>query len=698
PIGATLLDFGLAKPAAPPASLAAMTVTHAGPTVTQEGTIVGTFQYMSPEQVEGKELDGRSDIFSLGAVLYEMVTGKKAFEGKSQLSVASAILEKDPPPISSIKPMMPPALDHAICRCLAKDREERWQTARDLMLEMKWLSGSARGVVATSAAGAPARRGKLGWLVAGILAVALVATIISWRRSIPSLQTRYFFAPLPLTARDIAFAPDGRSAAIVGDSETARKHVLWIYELGSQSGRSLANTEGADYPFWSPDGKSIGFFADGQLKKLEVSTGLVRAICDAPAGRGGAWNKDDVIIFSPHARMGGVVRVLASGGTPQPATEVDAARGETSHRWPVFLPDGNHFLFMAANFSGFKDVDAIFVGSLDAKEKKLIVNAEANAAYAAPGYLVYYRDKTLLAQPFDANSLTLRGEPTDIFTGIQFTRQVKKVAFAVSNDGILLAQSGGAGTIGLSQPKWFDRTGKVLGELDKPGVYENVAISPNGRGVAADRIDLASLNMDVWTYDSGRDASARRFTFDPGYDGASVWSPDGRQLLFSSNRRRALDLYIKNADGVEVERDVFHDDFDKLANDWSRDGKYILFRHADELWYLTLPAYTPRPFLKTAGILQNGQFSPDGKWVAYNSNETGRWEIYVTSFPEPHGKWQISSSGGEQPRWRGDSRELFYLSSDGRMMAVTINASSGFSAGTPVALFQASPRQPVSYL
>jgi Tol biopolymer transport system component/tRNA A-37 threonylcarbamoyl transferase component Bud32 len=697
--GAKLLDFGLAKPAVASANGATLTtaLTESTP-ATKEGSVVGTFQYMSPEQVEGKEVDGRSDIFSLGAVLYEMVTGKKAFEGKSQLSVASAILEKEPVPITAVKPLTPPALDHAIRRCLAKDREERWQTARDVMLEMKWLSDSASRLVETSAAGVPARRGKLQWLVAGVLGVALVATVILWQRSIPLPQTTYFFAPLPLTARDLAFSPDGRTAAIVGYSETARRNVIWVYEVGSQGGRSLANTEGADYPFWSADGKSIGFFADGQLKKLELSTDLVRALCDAPAGRGGTWNKDDVIVFSPNARMGGLMRVLASGGTPQPATEVDAARGETSHRWPVFLPDGNHFLFMAANFSGYKDVDAIFVGSLDAKEKKLIVKADANAAYAAPGYLVYYRDKTLLAQPFDANSLTLKGEPADIFSGIQFTRQVKKVAFAVSNDGVLLAQSGGAGSIGLSQPKWFDRTGKVLGELDKPGIYENVAIAPNGREVAADRIDLASLNMDVWTYDSWRDATSKRFTFDPGYDGASVWSPDGRQLLLSSNRRRALDLYIKNAGGVEEERDVFHDDFDKLANDWSRDGKYILFRHADELWYLTLPEFTPRPFLKTAGILQNGQFAPDGKWVAYNSNETGRWEIYVTSFPEPHGKWQIGSGGGTQPRWRGDGRELFYLSSDGRMMAVTVNARSGFSAGTPVALFQASPRQPVSYL
>jgi hypothetical protein len=391
-------------------------------------------------------------------------------------------------------------------------------------------------------------------------------------------------------------------------------------------------------------------------------------------------------------------RVSASGGIPQAITQIDRSRGETSHRWPIFLPDGKHFLFLAANFSGYKEVDAIFAGSLDSKEKKFIVAAEANAAYAAPGYLLYYRDKTLLAQAFDAKSLTLKNEPTDFMTGIQYARQVKKVAFSVSNDGVLLLQSGGPGAIGFSQPKWFDRGGKELGALDKPGIYENVAIAPNAKGVAADRIDLASLNMDVWTYDAWQDAAAKRFTFDPGYDGASVWSPDGRQLLLSSNRRLSLDLYLKNADGAEEERDVFHDDTDKLANDWSRDGRYILFRHADELWYLTLPGFTPKTFLTTAGILRNGQFSPDGKWVAYNSNETGKWEVYVTSFPEAHGKWQISVGGGEQPRWRGDGKELFYLSSDGHVMATPVSTGASFNAGAPVALFQANPRQPVSYL
>jgi serine/threonine protein kinase/Tol biopolymer transport system component len=697
--GVKLLDFGLAKPAALPADAATFTAASPSFPVTEEGTIVGTFQYMSPEQVEGKELDGRSDIFSLGAVLYEMLTGQRAFKGKSQLSVASAILEREPTPISSIKPMTPPALDHAIRRCLAKDPEQRWQTGRDLQGELLWISESAPSAATPwMLNGKKKKRELLAWILVSVLALSTIAAVTMWRRSPQPPQTTYFFAPLNMTAQDIALAGDGRTAAVVAFLESARKNVIWIYEVGSQSARILPETEGAEYPFWSPDGKSIGFFADGRMKKLDLASGQVRTICDAPAGRGGTWNKDDVILFAPHARQGGLYRVSASGGTPQPVTKTSVARKETSHRWPVFLPDGNHFLFMAATFSGIKNVDAIFVGSLESEETKFILEADANAAYAAPGYLLYYRDKTLLAQRFDIKNFALRGQASDLFPQVRFVRQVKRVVFAVSNDGVLLAQGGGTTALADSEPKWFDRSGKELGTLDKPGVYGNVAIAANGRSVAVDNIDPASLNMDVWTYDTWQNATPRRLTFDPGYDGAAVWSPDGSQVLFSSNRQMNLDLYLKNADGAREERDVNHDETDKLSSDWSRDGKYILYRRADDLWYMTLPESTSKRFLKSSGTLRNGQFSPDGKWVAYNSNETGKWEIYVTSFPEPLGKWQISTNGGEQPRWRGDGKELFYLSSDGHVMAVSVTTGAHFSSATPVALFQANPRQPVSYL
>jgi len=308
---AKLLDFGLAKPAVPLATLATLTAAAARPSpVTQEGTIVGTFQYMSPEQVEGKELDGRSDIFSLGAVLYEALTGRKAFEGKSQLSVASAILEKEPEAIRAVKPLTPPALEHAIGLCLAKNPEERWQTAKDLAQELRWVSESG-GQARQGGAGESLVREKLAWTVAGVLGLLLIVVGAFWRQTGPTAHRTFYYAALPVTARDVALAPDGRTAAIVGYSETSRRNVIWIYELGKEGSRSLPDTEGADYPFWSPDGKSIGFFADGKMKKLELNSGQVRTICDAPAGRGGTWNKDDVIVFSPYSRQAGLYRVTA---------------------------------------------------------------------------------------------------------------------------------------------------------------------------------------------------------------------------------------------------------------------------------------------------------------------------------------------------------------------------------------------------
>jgi serine/threonine protein kinase/Tol biopolymer transport system component len=693
--GAKLLDFGLAKQAVAPASVA--TLTAAATPMTQEGTIVGTFQYMSPEQVEGKELDGRSDIFSLGAVLYEMLTGQSAFPGKSQLSVASAILEKEPAPISSVKPMTPPALDHAVKKCLAKLPDERWQSASDLASEIKWIteSGSQAGPAVRAAAPGKVQRA-LPWLVSFVLLFALVVVAIWWRNSTPPEQTMYFSTPFPFPARDMALAPNGHTLAVVAYWETARKNVLWIYELGSPNANRLADTEGATYPFWSADGRSLAFFADGKLKKLEVPGGPVQTVCDAPSGRGGTWNKDGVIVFTPEATLGpgrGLYRVSASGGTPTRISDPDTSRGEQSHRWPMFLPDGTHYLYMAANFTGQKGVNAVFVGSLDSKEKHFVVEATANAAYAAPGYLLFCRDKNLLAQRFDPKRFALTGEPTTILTEIQYQPQVKRAVFAVSDNGLLVAQTGSG--VALSQPIWFDRKGNEVGVVAKPGVYGNISIAPNGRSVAVDITDMAGLNTDVWTYELQRD-SAKRLTFDPAFDVVPIWSPDVSRLVFSSNRQLSVDLYMKNSDGAQEEKAILHDDFNKLPNDWTKGGKYILYTRGTDLWFLTLPELKSSLFLKAVSILRNGQFSPDGRWVAYASNETGKWEIYVTSFPDARGKWQVSTSGGEQPRWRADGKELFFLSSDSKMMAAPVTTGATFDAGSPATLFQTSPRQPVS--
>jgi len=694
PAGAKLLDFGLAKPALPLATAATLTAAAKQSPVTEQGTIIGTFQFMSPEQVEGKEVDGRSDIFSLGAVLYEMLTGRRAFEGKSQLSVASAILEKEPAPISSVKPMTPPALDHAVKKCLAKPPDERWQSASDLASELMWITESNGQAAGTAFGEAPGKtRRRAAWLIAGVLAGAAIVGAVRWPSSKPPEEAMYFPAPMPFSARDIAVAPNGHTIAVIAYLESARRNALWIYELGSQSASNLADTEGANFPFWSPDNRSIAFFADGKLKKVEVSGGPVQTVCDAPSGRGGTWNKDGVIVFTPDARSGvALYRVSASGGTVTTVSNLDKSRGELSHRWPMFLPDGTHYLYMATNFAGQKSVDAIFVGSLDSNEKRFVVEATANAAYAAPGYLLFYRDKALFAQRFDLKRFALTGEPTTILNDIQYQPQVKRAVFGASEKGVLAAQSGIG--VALSELLWFDRKGKEVGAVGRPDVYGNVFLAPNGKSVAVSMTDIASQNTDIWTYDLQR-GGAKRLTFDPAADSVPIWSPDAARLVFASNRTSFNDLHIKNSDGAQEEKSIVHGDIDKFPNDWSRDGKYILYTQDTDLWFVTLPELKSSLFLKAPSVLRNGQFSPDGKWVAYSSNESGKWEIYVTSFPEPRGKWQVSAGGGEQPRWRGDGKELFYISSDGKIMAAPVTTGANFDASTPVALFQVTPRQPV---
>lgn len=700
--GTKLLDFGLAKPTAPVANLATLTaaVTRDSP-VTEQGTIVGTFQYMSPEQVEGKELDGRSDIFSLGAVLYEMVTGKRAFEGKSQLSVASAILDKEPAPVSTIKPMTPPTLDYAIKKCLAKLPDERWQSGSDLASELKWLGenlGRLGGATPNVSTGKT--REYLGWAVACGLLVLLLAGAIWWRYSKPPEQAMHFYATLPFPVRDVALSPNGHTVAVVGYWESLRetlgtRNVIWIHELGSQGGRSLEGTEGATFPFWSPDGQFLAFFADGKLKKLDLSGGPAQTICDAPSGRGGTWNKDGVVVFTPYAGVqGGLYRVSAAGGMPTRITTPDPNRSENSHRWPMFLPDGTHFLYMTANFSGKKGVNAIFVGSLDSNEKRFVVEANANAAYAAPGYLLFLREKTLLAQRFDLKRFTVTGEPTVILTGIQYEAPLRRAVFAASDSGLLLAQTGTG--VALSQPLWFDRKGNEVGAVGKPDLYTNVSLAPSGKSVAIDKTDIASVTVDVLALDL-QGNNVKRLTFVPSYNVDPIWSPDAGQLIFSSNRQfLGQNMYIKNSNGTQEEKVILEDELgnlDNFANDWSKDGKHILFTRGTDLWSATLPGLKGSLFLKGASALRNGQFSPDGKWVAYASNETGKWQIYVTSFPDARGKWQVSTSGGEQPRWRGDGKELFYLSADHKMMAAAVKTGVNFDVGSPVALFQASPRQ-----
>ena len=702
--GAKLMDFGLAKSAgsgAPtgtssaPFLSAAQTMSQASPVspLTTAGTMIGTIQYMSPEQIEGKEADARSDLFALGAVLYEMVTGARPFEGKSQISVASAILEKEPAPISAVQPLTPPAFEHIVTACLAKNPEDRFQTAHDVALQLKWIA--QRG---TLALGSTEKRGNhrelLAWLIAGGLALMLTAFVLWGRGSKGTEQTTYFSAPLPFAARAVAVSPNGHTVAIAGHRESERIDVLWIYEPGSQEATNLASTEGAGFPFWSPDGRSLGFFADGKLKKLNLDGGPVQTLCDASTGRGGAWNKDGVILFTPSGTLGvGLYRISASGGTPTQVTVPDKTLNEDSNRWPLFLPDGIHYLYSAINLSGRRDLYSIYVGSLNSNEKRLVVKAKGNGAYAAPGYLLFYRDQTLFAQHFDTRKFELTGEPVPVLTEVQFFPRISEAVFAASTAGLLVAQRNADS--GASQLLWFDRKGQQIGVALNPGIYGNIMLAPNGRAVASDTTDLASQNTDIWTYDL-ETRSAKRLTFDPAICSLPVWSPDGSRTVFASNRELKFDLYLKDTNGAQEEKVIPQDGPDRFPTDWSRDGKYVLYGRGPDLWFLTFPELRATQFLKAASTLKTGRFSPDGKWVAYSSNESGRWEIYVTSFPEAHGKWQVSNTGGDQPRWRGDGKELFYLSTDSKIMAVPVKTGSNFDAGTPTALFQANPREMVA--
>jgi serine/threonine protein kinase len=571
--GAKLMDFGLAKSAAgglgsaassAPLLSAARTMSQASPVspLTTAGTMIGTIQYMSPEQIEGKEADARSDLFALGGVLYEMITGARPFEGKSQISVASAILEKEPEPISALQPLTPPAFEHIVTACLAKNPDERIQSAQDIALQLKWIAQSGTRVVNPTKKERNNRE-SLAWLIAGLLALLLIASLFL-RGSKGTEPTTYFSATLSFSARDAAVSPNGHTVAIVGHREAERNNALWIYEPGSQESTSVANTEGASFPFWSPDGQSIGFFADGKLKKLSLAGGPVQTLCDAQTGRGGTWNKDGVIIFTPSGHLGvGLYRISASGGTPTQITVPDKNLNEDSHRWPQFLPDGIHYLYSAIHLSGRRDLSSVFVGALNSNEKRLVTKASANVAYIAP-YLLFYRDQTLFGQHFDTKTFQLAGEPIPILTDVQYSPRISRAVFAASNTHLLVAQK--AGDTGASQFLWFNRQGQEIGTPLKPGIYGNMMLSPNGKTVASDTTDPASQNTDIWTYDLDTQ-SAKRLTLDPAIDSVPIWSPDGTRMVFASNRGVIFDLYLKDTNGAQEEKSIPQDGPDRFPSD-----------------------------------------------------------------------------------------------------------------------------------
>jgi eukaryotic-like serine/threonine-protein kinase len=690
--GAKLLDFGLAKPVAGMVSGVTLTAGMPSSPATQEGMIVGTIQYMSPEQIEGREIDGRSDIFSLGALLYEMLTGKKAFEGKSQLSVASAILEREPEPISTLKPMAPAAIDRTIRKCMAKLPDGRWQSASDLATQLNWVAEGSGTVAAAPSVAKRSTWGWLGWVVSAMLLLAAGLGLEGWPKTTQPKRTNYYASPFHMGVNDLSLSPDGQTAAIVAYSEQGNKYLIWTYQLGEAAPAVVEGTEGGMHPFWSPDGKWIAFFAQGKLKKVDVAAKSVQVICDAPNGRGGTWSKEGVILFTPDVFLG-IYRVAATGGTPTEETKLDDTRAESSHRWPIFLPDGQHYIYLSANFAGQFDKNAIFLGKLGTAERHLLVPANSNAAYAEPGYLIYTQDNALVAQGFDLKTFTVTGDPHPLLKDIYYLPVLDLALFDASKDGTLVAQTGSA--LAISRLTWFDRAGKALGTVGPAGSYANPNLAPDGKKVAFDQRDGRVIG--IWMQDLKTEAVSR-LTLHPSLNQVPVWSPDGKKIVFTSNRLLINKIFEKSSDGSGIERQISDVKAGRMVNpwDWSRDGKYLLLRNETELWYYSVAEDKSREYIKGPGVVRNAQFSPDGKYVAYATNETGDWEVYVSPFPEASSKWLVSHGGGEEPRWRADGKELFYVSSEGKLMAAGVKLGASFESTTPVALFQTRRRQKIS--
>jgi Tol biopolymer transport system component len=673
--GVKVLDFGLAKMQAQAAAVGAEAPTA----LSVEGTISGTLFYMAPEQLAGKtDVDGRADIFSFGCVLYEMLTGKRAFEGSNAASVIAAVMERPAPSVTEVAPA---SLDRVLKRCLEKDRDERWQTTRDLQWEL------AR----TPAEGAEAPRAKksarIPWIVAGIFAsmfgLALVVLAMLYVRETPA-QTPVVratiqppesatFSPAFGVSALPAVSPDGQRIAFSATKDG--KSQLWVRPLDSVTPQPLAGTDDASLPFWSPDGKWIGFFAKGKLNRIDANGGPVLALAEASLGRGGSWSSQGVIVFAPAAN--GVLRkVSAAGGAVSDAGKLSP--GEPSQRWPWFLPDGRHFLF-AAGLPG-ASLKAIRLGSLDSTESTKLLEADSDALYSA-GYLLFLRADTLMAQPFDPTSLRLSGEALPMVEHVQNRQNNSLGAFSASVSG-LLAYAAGSAQFELG---WFDRKGNLIGSPGEPAQFNRLNLSPDRSRLAVSV--TTGGNMDIWLYDVAR-GLPRRFTFDPASDFEAVWSPDGRTIVFSSGRKGHFDLYRKSASGSVEEEPLYTDNLEKRPTSISPDGKSLLYftvgdpKTGNDLWILPDPLGPPgtaKPYslLQSQSNELNGMFSPDGHWIAYQSDETGRYEIYVAPFPGPGAKRQISTSGGLVPRWRADGKEIFYIGVDQKLMAADVMIKGG---------------------
>ncbi|HEV3421400.1 MAG TPA: protein kinase [Candidatus Acidoferrum sp.] len=699
--GAKLMDFGLAKPSSldktaesgsAPLLSAAMTVTGASPVtpLTSAGAIIGTIQYMSPEQIAGQEADARSDIFCLGCILYEMFTGRRAFEGKSQISVASAILEKDPEPIAKFQPLTPTSLEHVVQTCLAKTPDCRWQSAADVANQLRWI-GAAGPAAEKMQPAAPTPRWPQNILWGA--AVAALLGLLLWsnlreKTGDPPQTIRSFLPPPADTTFDFTgdfsgppvIRRDGTAIAFSARTEKERDF-LWMQSLNDVTPRRLDGTEGAAFPFWSYDGKFIGFFADGHLKKVPAAGGPVTVVADAPNARGGAWNQDNIIIYEPDYRDV-LWQVSASGGTPARLTKFDSGK-HTTHRWPCFLPDGKHFLFFATNHSGNSE-QGIYLGSLADGSFKHILDADSDARYAS-GYLLYHVQSQLLAVKFDENSGAMSGEPFTLANFVEYDAGTWHTTFAASQNGLLLYEHG---TKGLgTELYWMDRTGKTVHAIGDRTFYKGSGrVSPDGKRLAA---AMGDPEADIWVFDLAR-GTRTRLTFGGGTHLMPSWSPDGQHIVYVKQNGNTVfsgtSLRSRLANGGGQEETLMEsapDEGTLMMPQWSSNSRYLL--HTEQrgptgaaVWALPLTG-DKKSFIVAKAQAPQGRIiqyrlSPDDRWLAYTCTDSGREEVYVTHFPSGEGRWQVSQGGGTFPTWRGDSKEIYFVGLDAAIHAARVNS------------------------
>jgi Tol biopolymer transport system component len=689
-----VLDFGLAKAAVGDAATAELTQT---PTMTvggtKEGVILGTAAYMSPEQAKGRSADKRADVWSFGVVLYEMLAGRHAFEGQTISEVLAKVIEREPD-WTAFPASTPPRLRELVRRCVRKDPKTRLQAIGDARVQIEELISGATDETAAVVATPPReqRPARLAWIVAAVslaiaAALAVYATLYL-RRAVPQPLPARFEISTPPTSDPVSFAlsADGRQLAFVAMNEGVPH--IWVRPLDQVAAQPLAGTEGASYPFWAPDGRAIGFFADGKLKRIDLGRGGVQDLANAPSGRGGTWNRDDILVFAPDV-TGTMMRVTATGGTPVPVTR--PASGQGAHRWPQFLPDGRHFLFFVAY--GRPDAVGMYVGTLDGGEPTRVLTSQTAAVYAPPGVLLWVHEGVLVAQRFDPARKVVSEEPVPVAQDVGLDVGVLRGAFAVSATGVL-AHRAGQGQ--RRQLTWVDRAGSEAGTVGPPDMdgLSSPELAPNAQRVAVHR--TVHGNPDVWFLYTDRDQQTR-FTFGASNEGHPLWSPDGSRVVFRSLRNGAWDLFEKAASGADDERALLVTGEHKSPLAWSPDGQVLLYaiqhpKTGVDLWALPMVGdRKPLPVVQTPFDETSGQISPNGRWVAFESNESKTAQIFIRPFSVLGSGWQVSTEGGSQPRWRPDGKELFYIAPDARLMAVPIAVGADpqtLERGAPVPLFR----------